>query len=91
MKREWIIGLIASSCILSTSAVASVSSDDSNRSWHIINIPGIDAQVNLKNYFARLKNYGIGVLNRKIDKLNTGGVDRVLGELGLPDLGSLSG
>lgn len=58
--------------------------------WHVIEIPGIDLEVDLKNYFERLKNYGIRVLTQKIEGVTPEFLDKVMGELGLPDLGTLT-
>lgn len=89
MKRNMVYGLIAIGCLLGGESVRAETVEKSTP-WHIINIPGLNAEINLKNYFDRLRNYGIGVITREIEGLDTEGIDRVLGELGLPDVGTIS-
>ena len=97
MKNRWIITLIVSTCILTSAGavlgdevVSEIVDENSNTPWHIIKIPSIDKSVDLKNYFARAMNRATGVLTKKVEQLDLAGVDRILGELGLPDLGALS-
>ncbi|MDJ0727095.1 MAG: hypothetical protein QNJ38_18500 [Prochloraceae cyanobacterium] len=97
MKNRWIITLIGTTCILTSAGavlgdevVSEIVDESSNTPWHIIKIPSINKSVDLKNYFARAMNRATGILTKKVEQLDLAGVDRILGELGLPDLGALS-
>lgn len=93
IKRS-ICGLIVGSCIFGAT-VANANEAVTVESavidpWYIIGIPGIDRQLNLKNYFDRAFNYGANILRNRITLISPQELDRVLGELGLPDVGALS-
>lgn len=97
MKSRFLIVAIAlcgisaaPGAVLGDEVVRGIVDESSNTPWHIIKIPGIDKSVDLKNYFARAMNRATGILTKKVEQLDLAGVDRILGELGLPDVGALS-